>query len=517
MKRSLLCACAFFLASAPAGAQVAFVENAAGFGIGGFRSSMGMGNGVAAADFEDDGDIDVFVPNAAGAPDQFYRNLGHGRLEEVARRFGLASVQNSRVALWFDYNGDNRLDLLVGADCFMSPGDCDKLQTLTLYAQTPRGFLVDVSTDAGLTNVLPLTEKQHLGGLAAGDLDRDGDLDFLVVEWAEARTLDDSRLFRNNGDGTFSDVTRGSGIDGTKDARWQPLMFDLTGDGYPDIFSAVDFGPNRLWTHQGDLWFVDSAPASGTDSAFNEMGAVLGDPDNDRDLDIYVTNVTKAAGFTPPFRHNVLFLNRTEARELYFDEVAVSAGVAETSWAWGATFLDADRDGWLDLAVTNGFTSPPHDRDRSAFFVNDRTIPLHFTERSDESGFNDTYWGSSLIAIDLDRDGDQDLVQTTVGGPLRVMENTTVNANHWLVVRPRSGGLNRRAIGATVRATAGGITMTRPITAGMSFMGQEPSEAFFGLGTAMIVDTVTVEWPDGSVTTMNNIAADQAITVAPGG
>ena len=109
------------------------------------------------------------------------------------------------------------------------------------------------------------------------------------------------------------------------------------------------------------------------------------------------------------------------------------------------------------------------------------------------------------------------MVQTTVGGPLRVMENTTTHSNRWLVVRPRSQTPNRRAIGATVRATANGVSMTRPITAGISFMGQEPSEAFFGLGSAAVAETVTVEWPDGSVTTLNDVPAGQSIEIMQNG
>ena len=529
----VLVSCALLWVASPAIGQVVFEENAAGFGVGAFSSSVGMGSGVAAADMGDDGDVDLFVPNADGVPDQLYRNLGGGQLEEVAAALGVASTRPSRVAVWLDYNGDNRLDLLVGADCFMNAGTCAGLRTLTLHEQQADGSFADVSESAGLNGLLTLDEDQHLGGFAAGDLDGDGDLDVYVAEWSMAADRPDaSILLRNNGNGSFSDVTAGSGLDGTSDGRWQPAMNDFNGDGLLDIFSAVDFEPNRLWINLGGLQFVDRAANTGFASAFNEMGTALGDPDNDGDIDVYNTNIDNLAstlialGIPPEdivlfpeltIRHNVFFQKRLVNGFPRFDEVAIQAGIASSFWGWGATFFDADRDGWQDLAATNGFTNPPFDNDPSVFFLNNAQAPLSFTDLSAESGFDDTYWGSALIAVDLDRDGDLDVVQTTVDGPLRVLQNTTANDNHWLVVRTRSQTPNRRAIGATVRVTAGGVSMTRPITAGISFLGQEPAEAFFGLGSATQAETIRIEWPDLSVTQLTEIPADQVLTVMQNG
>ncbi|MCH8149720.1 MAG: ASPIC/UnbV domain-containing protein, partial [Planctomycetes bacterium] len=133
--------------------------------------------------------------------------------------------------------------------------------------------------------------------------------------------------------------------------------------------------------------------------------------------------------------------------------------------------------------------------------------------------FNDTFIGASLIAFDYNRDGDIDMMQTTSGGPLRLLDNVPNGArgtNHYLVVRPRMAGTNHYAIGSVVRVTVGATTMMRPILAGTSMVGQEPAEAFFGLGSATVVDQVVVQYPNGERETLNNVAADQVITVTSG-
>ncbi|MDH3785191.1 MAG: ASPIC/UnbV domain-containing protein, partial [Acidobacteriota bacterium] len=161
--------------------------------------------------------------------------------------------------------------------------------------------------------------------------------------------------------------------------------------------------------------------------------------------------------------------------------------------------------------------------DTSRVFLNSATTPLAFTDVSATSGFNDAFWGSALVAFDHDRDGDLDLLQTCApGGPapadLRLLDNqsTLAASNKYLVVQPRMSGTNHRAIGAVVRITVGSQQMMRLISAGSSFLGQEPAEAFFGVGDVLIVDQVTVEWPDGTTTQRTNVNPNQVLLVTTG-
>ncbi len=191
--------------------------------------------------------------------------------------------------------------------------------------------------------------------------------------------------------------------------------------------------------------------------------------------------------------------------------------MARGGWGWGTSFLDADNDGDLDIAATNGFGVLGYDTDASKLFLNQGGDPVTFADVSDATGFNDTYWGSSLLAFDCDRDGDLDLVQTTQavgadGSRLRLLDNlpgAAAAANHHLVIQPRMAGANSRAIGAVVHVEAGETNMMRLISAGTSFMGQEPAEAFFGLGDATVATRVVVDWPGDGHSIMAGVSADQ--------
>ncbi|MGB0716078.1 MAG: CRTAC1 family protein [Phycisphaerae bacterium] len=499
----------FFAANmAMGGQEFAFNQVGPGAGIGAYLAPEGMGSGAAAADYDNDGDVDFFVPTESGTPDQLYRNNGDGTYTEVAALVGLADTDANRAGLWFDYDGDHDLDLVVArANC---EAPCDDTYIL-LYRQEPDGSFVDVTAAAGLTGVVISYPQMHFGGFAAGDLNRDGFLDLHFGYWSGT-----CYLLMNNGDGTFTDATAASGICNFA-FYWQPVMHDFDGDGWLDILQAIDFEPNKLWINGGDGTYADLAPPSGIDNPMNDMGVALSDYDNDGDLDVYITNVTRVT--KDGFRHNVLF--RTDSMApLTFSEVSQDTNCHEGDWGWGATFIDANRDGWPDIAATNGFRFDSWPTDPSRFYLNAGTDPANFIDVSAEVNFDDTQWGSALLAIDSERDGDLDLLQICTdegAGTIRLLRNDTTDTNHYLVVKPRMSGANHWAIGAIVYVEVGGMTMARVITAGTSFLGQEPAEAFFGLGSATQVDQIRIEWPDGTTTTTGTVAADQVITLTDGG
>jgi len=510
----------------PADAQFQFVEVGGQSGFVEFTMESGTGGGVAAADFDDDGDIDLFVPNANAVPDQLYRNMGNGQFEEIASGAGVASLESSRAALWFDYDGDSQLDLVVAGDECMermsgegegegeSPGGEGEEEgcflTIRLYRQVSEAVFEDVTEESQIIDAIGMADDlvaYLLGGMAAGDINNDGYLDLAISVWSER-----AFLLLNNGNGVFSGITNSSGIGGGNIHPWQHLMHDFNGDGWLDIYTAVDFRANHLWINQGNNTFVDVAPSAGVDNDWSDMGAALGDYDNDGDMDIYVTNITLGSS------HGILYRNDSVGEALQFAEVSEAAGVAEIGYGWGCTFFDADNDGYLDLAVTNGFAGREHE---SKLFLNLGGNPVTFADVSNDVGFDDIFWGSSLIAIDYNRDGFLDMVQTVQGfldkpSRLRLLKNLPgeqTQANNFLVIKPRMEGPNYRAIGALVRARVGEVTMTRLITAGTSYIGQEPAEAHFGLGSAPQADEVVIEWPDGTESVLENVPANQVLIV----
>lgn len=488
-----------------------FTDASASSGLQSFTTAPGMGSGLVAADFDDDGDIDVFVPTAEGTPHQLYENLtadgATPLFREIAHDVGLNSHRRGRSAVWFDANGDQRLDLLVASDCFQT--DCVAGESmLHLYQQQPDHTFVDVTVASGLfDDAAEHSMFWHRGGVTAGDLDGDGDNDLYTTTWKGG-----ARMYLNDGSGHFADVSDTSGtglIASFAFGAWQSIIHDFNADLQADLFVAVDYAEDLLFIQDEGL-FADVAPSAGLDRSWNGMGVSLGDVDNDGDFDLYVTNIS---GEWPDgeIRYSTFYRNDSTADEQIFTDLSHAAGVDNAFWGWGTTFFDANNDGWQDLAATNGFFT---DTDPSRLFLNAGGTSISFTDSADASGFNDTDWGSGLVAFDADRDGDLDLMQTCMEGPLRLMLNQSDDGHHWLTIRPRL--LNgARPLDTKVRLTSGSMTQSRVISAGTSFMSQEPAEAHFGLGDTSTIDVLQIDWPDGTATRYRGISVDQAMTLTP--
>lgn len=507
-----------------------FHESAAERGVIDVPPVTGFASGVAAADFDNDGDIDLYVPTREDAPGRLFRNRGDGVFDEVAREVGLLDTARRRAALWIDVDGDGLLDLLTAGDCFQREPVFCRNAWLSLYRQTDAGQFVDATEEAALADLPPLNPGVHLGGVAAGDVTGDGWLDIVVGFWGDGGILllvndGSSRLDDGRDDSTgetpvppaahpgrFSVRTLEAGLPQTGLDHWQPVLFDVDRDGDLDFFSPVDFLPNRLWINDGVGRFHDIAPEAGVATAWNDMGVAVGDPNNDGRLDLFVTEITELT------MHNTLHL-RAPGDRVFFHEVATETGVAEGGFSWGADWLDADNDGWMDLAVTNGWFNGFGVTDPSRFFRNTGSSPLRFDDVSEAVAFDDMRWGSALVAADLDRDGDPDLVQRMMTAPMRVLENVRLPEAppaNWLVIKPRMRVANRYAIGAEVRAEIGGRIQTRLIAAGGGMLSQSPAEAPFGLGDARSAEIVTITWPGGETTVLRNVPANRTITIVDG-
>ncbi len=488
--------------------QTSFVDITASKGILPFQSREIYGSGVSAADYDKDGLIDLFVSTNPNSPSHLYKNLGNGNFEEILGQVGIDEDINSRMALWFDYNGDHLLDLFVAGDCYRESSPCPDSSVMRLYQQISPSQFIEVTESAGLSRGIDFTTGQMIGGLAAGDLNNDGMLDLIVSYWNGKLYL-----FMNNGDGTFTETGASTLIADTK-FYLQPLLYDFNKDGLMDIYLNVDGGENLFWLNEGGSFSEISSDIQ-LNSSFNEMGTALGDYDNDEDMDIYISNVFG------PLSHNVFFKNNSTNGSLAFTEVANDLRVDDGGWGWGVTFFDANNDGFLDLAETNGFTTEW--RTPAKFWINNRSGG--FDDISAEVGFVDDLDGTTLIALDFDRDGDLDLVESLKNRQgqstgLRLLENqlnTTEQFGNYLVIKPRMNGFNHFAIGSTVKIKMGNTILSRPILAGTSFYGQEPAEAFFGLGEETKIDEIIIEWPGGTISRMAGVDANQVITVTDDG
>lgn len=505
--------------SASAFGQITFSEEGAARGLSGYTIAAGQCLGVAAADYDQDGDIDLLVPTGHNTPTRLYQNDGTGHFTDVTAAVGLSSLSNDRCGLMFDYDGDGDLDILLVNDHYGQSTGGPSItwpNTIRLFRQDA-GMFTEVTASAGvgglrLGSVGDPAPNAHVGGAVAGDLDGDGDLDVFVGFWFEKQVL-----LRNNGNGTFTDVSAGSGVASTPKLNWGSVIRDFNRDGRLDIFCSIDGAPNGLWLNQGGMHFTDAAAANGVNTAWNDMGIATCDFDNDGDLDMYVTEISDETLAHPVWgqRNNVLYEDRGAGASPRFVDVARICGVGFGQWGWGCDFGDFDLDGWADLAATNGYFNQGFEVDRSRLFLNLATTPASFLEIGQLAGFSDTSISSGLIAFDADRDGDLDLVQVHHPGGIRLfINNTARGSRHWLVVQPRrAGGGDWESIGATVTVEANGQTMTRLITCGTSILSQAPYEAHFGLGDATVVDRVLVKWPDGRQREVRGVKAVDTVLV----
>ncbi|MEM7229753.1 MAG: CRTAC1 family protein [Planctomycetota bacterium] len=510
---------------------VRFLERSGDLGIKPFQMAEGMTGGVAIADYNNDGYSDIFVPTGYGVPDQLYRNRGNGHFDEIAAQVGLDSTTKNRTALFFDYDGDQDLDLIVASDCFTVPpsgADCLLTQTtfLTLYRHDHlTGQFTNVTFGSGIDPFWAGQRWDHVGGLAAGDLNNDSYVDLVVGTWG-----DRLRVYLNNGNGTFTESGIQMGFGVQSRLHWQPVLHDFNRDGGLDIFLPIDNNENLLYLNDGSGTFTELPGAAGMNTPFNEMGVALGDYDNDGDFDVFCTNI-----YEPDLegnqKHNVFFRNDSTLGNLVFTEISAQLGVQHSHWGWGTTWIDCHLDGLIDLAATNGFDRNPYRDDPAKFWINTGNPNLPFIDQSDLLEFNNTLYGGTLVAADLDRDGDQDLIQANVlVDELSIFQNRTVRrmrspfgwtydqevnapSGNWITIRPRIQNTNHYAIGAVVRITVNGVQQSRLITAGTSCHGQEPYEAHFGIGDATSVDNVFIEWPNAIWSGIFNVDANEVHTI----
>jgi len=416
----------------------------------------GYGMGATAADYDNDGDLDLYVSNYG--PNELYRNNGDGTFTDVSKESGLADPHWSMSAVWLDYNNDGWLDVYV-------PN----------YLEYDAGKFRDFYPADGYPG--PLSYK--------GQPDA---------------------LYRNNKDGTFTNVTKEAGMYSADGRAMGAVASDLNNDGLIDIYVTNDAMPNAYWLNSGNGAFKNDAERWGL--AFGEggqgvssMGPVVADINRDGFLDMFV----------PDMGYNCLLLNKGK---MFVDVTAQTniAVICAQYTGWGGLLADFDNDGYPDMFVANG--DPHHEYpEEDVLLRNDRKGK--FVDMADRSGpwFRTKHVSRGAASGDLDNDGDVDIVVFNVNASPNLLRNDGGNRNRWLTVAPKLAGTRMDAIGARVTVTAGKMRLTEEVYGSIGYLSRSDTRVHFGLGEANQADLVEIRWPNGKTTTLRNVKANQILKV----
>ncbi|HZT30244.1 MAG TPA: CRTAC1 family protein [Bryobacteraceae bacterium] len=508
-------------ATAPSGIQ--FTQTFGAERLGSLLESTGTG--CAWLDYNHDGLPDLYVvngrplekgmhpyplrkPPAVPAHNHLYRNDGHGKFTDVTEQAGVAGEGFGTAAIAADYDNDGRVDLLVTG-----------YGRATLYRNKGDGTFEDVTAKAGL----------KAGGWSIGsawlDYDRDGCVDLFVGRYVKfdpnyrayyaadnyPGPLDyegeTNVLYRNNCDGTFSDVSQKSGIAAFTGRAMGVTAADFDGDGYPDIYVANDKTESFLFLNQKNGTFKEVAGAAGvaygqSGENTSAMGPVLFDLQHDGRMTLWVSDS----------KYNRLL---DPAGPLRFKDITESAGISQLAaqyTSWGTGVYDFDNDGWDDILIIHGGLIHMVPQEHSLF----RGVGGgRFADVSSSAGpiLDVKTVGRGACFADYDNDGRVDAFVVNLGGPGSLWHNVSPASNHWLTIKLTGTRSNRDGIGAKVEVISGGVQRLSQRVAGSGYLSQDDGRLHFGLGGAAKAEQVIVTWPSGARQTLQNISADREIEV----
>jgi tetratricopeptide (TPR) repeat protein len=490
-----------------------------------------MGGGIALFDFDDDGWLDIYMVNGCvlpfdrqspPLPNRLYRNRGDGTFEDVTERAGVAGRGYGMGCAVGDFDNDGHDDLFLTG-----------LSNTVLYRNRGDGTFEDVTARAGVAS------SRWTTAAGFGDLDGDGDVDLMVVTYVEAdpEVVNDCRdkfgklihcnpdrfpaqfdqLFRNNGDGTFTDVSREAGMEVPEGRGLGLAIADLDGDGQLDMFIANDGTANFLFRNRGGLKFEEvglnaGVAYDGAGEPTGSMGVVAEDLNGDGRVDLFHTNFINQGSTLCWNLGGGRFIDGTLAANL--------AAPSRSKTGFGTAALDVDNDGTLEIFVANGHTddqpwfNTPMAQTAQLFLGRDHgRFELAGPEVSPY--FSRPMVGRGVAVGDLDNDGRVDLVVVHRDAAASLLRNTT-RGGHWLGLRLRGTRSGRSPVGASAVCRAGGRSRVRWLTSGTSYLSSDDPRLWFGLGSATKAERLEVHWLTGTVQTWFDVAVDRILDIREG-
>lgn len=470
----------YLLAMSPlAFTQPAFIDITGATGIEHNYQGYVYGGGVACGDFNNDGYLDLFLPNGAAQQDYLYLNNGDGSFREVAAAAGIGDTLNGVGTACGDIDNDGDLDIYVA----------NYLGENKLYLNDGNARFTETGKAAGVAHPGPGTS------VAFVDYNNDRWLDIYVLNQSHASR---SVFYRNNGDGTFTDVTMETNT-GVTGLSLGVVFFDCDLDGDPDLLVVDEFREDHLFRNNGDGTFTDISAAAEPEE-FNSagMGVDAADIDHDGDFDFLIGD----------YYLDPLFLNNGAGQ---FTDVAAQRGIDNTGVGWGVNFMDYDNDGDKDVYIVNGPMVTQSRDEPNVFYTNDGNG--FFTRQNESFGTSFTGDGRGSVCADFNRDGYPDIFFVCV---LRGKSKLLLNRggdNNWLVLKLIGTESNRSAVGARVEVKTGILTQVDEVRAGSSYASMHSLELEFGLRKHDVVDRITIYWPSGIKQVLTNVTANQYLTI----
>jgi hypothetical protein len=507
-----------------------------------------MGSGAAWGDYDNDGWLDLYVANEVGplsmtaeeikkspAHGSLYHNNGDGTFTEVSAQAGVDLRGWAMAAAWGDYNNDGWLDLFIS-----SYGEN------VFYQNNGDGTFTDRTQQTGLGG-----RQGFWTGVSWADFNRDGFLDLYIcgyVQYSEQgagkvtlqydvevpasinpSSFEPERnlLYRNNGDGSFSEIAEKAGVEDLRGRSLSAAWSDFDEDGWPDLYVANDVSDNTLFRNLGNETFEEISHAAWVADYRGAMGLAVGDWDEDGDMDMFITHwIAQENALYSNLRAQFAALKTSSQDPVRFMDEADRYGLGQIALdyiGWGTSFFDYDNDGRLDLFVVNGSTFQQKENPLLLIPMTDqlfwnRGADEGFYDVSSVSGefFNRKYVGRGAAFGDYDNDGDVDIFIVNNNDPGILLRNDGGNRNHWLKLELQGRQSNRQAIGAKLRLVTGEKVQIRQVGAQSSYCSQNSLIEHFGLGNYLKADTLEIIWPSGLRQVFLDLEANQTVKVTEG-
>ncbi|MEE9407514.1 MAG: FG-GAP-like repeat-containing protein [Polaribacter sp.] len=466
--------------------QLQFSDMATGTSLD-FSFGAGVyGGGISFVDYNNDGWDDLTIATETGSSVRFFKNNAGTYTEDSSISINDGNIETKQI-IWVDFDNDNDKDLFLTS----------REGVIKLFRNNGSLIFEDISYQAGLTSFADST-----WGASWGDINNDGYLDIFLAFLKTGNTQPNA-LLKNNGDGTFTNISASAGINQINDPTFCSAFFDYNNDGLQDIFvTNHKYDQSYLYKNNGNETFSDVSASTGADILADGMSSTIGDYNNDGWFDIYVTN--SAAG-------NFHLKNNGNDT---FTRVEEDMGTKFSNVSWGSVFLDADNDSYLDLYVS-GQENGTDNLLPSAFYKNNANLGFLIPENIGLE--NDKRRSFSNAIGDVDNDGFPEIFVINENDSNFLWKNESTDTNNWLKIKLVGTNSNKDGVGNRIEVIANGKSQFRYTLCGEGYLAQNSNYEFFGLADATAIETIKVTWnKTGIVETINNVSINNSIIIEEG-